>query len=323
MQIRPLDVSRADEVVALWEAAHAHTGDGVDQLGEALTRQYLSELTQSDRFVPTAAVIAEEQGIAVGAAWGIVEREPGFGADDYRHTPAQLKAVAVHPDHRGRGVARALLSHIENAMRDRGHLAIDYTPDAVEVNAAAYRFLNSLGYIAVLYNYDISHDLSRFELTPEVAERRRRLQSEGVTIRWMEQSDQDALLDLWREYFPYWSIDDKDQLNEFRQHAGRDSWGFRYLLAEANDRLVGFVGDIWPQPDGEGSFTSPGVIPAFRSRGIATVLLYLALDYMKSEGTLSTSYMTSGMNPAQFLYLRAGATIRSVVCNWYRKLLVE
>ncbi len=323
MQITPLDASRFEEAVALWDAAHMNAEPGVDQLGEPLTTDYLLGLAQSDKYVSDATVVADDQGATVGVAWGVVEQETKFGIDDYRHAAAQLTGIAVHPEHRERGVALALLSRVEAAMRKRGHLAIDCTPCAVPVDSGAYRFLNSCGYNAVLYVYHIYHDLSRFRLTSDIAALRQRLEAEGVRFRWLDPSDHDALLDMWREHFPYWSLSEgSEDIDDFRSRAGHSTWGFRYLLAEAGERLVGFIGDIWPEPGGEGSFTSPGVIPAFRGRGIGTVLAHFALDYMKSEDTSFTTYSTSGMNPAQFLYLRAGATVQAITCSWYRKLLV-
>jgi hypothetical protein len=53
-----------------------------------------------------------------------------------------------------------------------------------------------------------------------------------------------------------------------------------------------------------------------------SVLLHLALDYMKSRGTTFTTYGTSAINPALFMYLKAGAEVRGAGVDWFRKVLV-
>ena len=74
-----------------------------------------------------------------------VQREaPGFAVMQFGEHSAHLNLLAVEPPHRRRGIARALLSWLEETARTAGTFAI-----ALELRAtslAAYAFYSALGY---------------------------------------------------------------------------------------------------------------------------------------------------------------------------------
>ena len=98
----PIDLATADDipgVLELWRAAEVLPGS-TDDAGA------LEGLVAHD---PEALLVARADGRLVGvliAAWD------GWRGNMYR--------LAVHPDHRGRGLARALVGEGERRLQERG-----------------------------------------------------------------------------------------------------------------------------------------------------------------------------------------------------------
>ncbi|WP_410513378.1 GNAT family N-acetyltransferase [Paenibacillus sp. BR2-3] len=78
-------------------------------------------------------VVAEEQGEIVGALVGTIEQNHGC-----------YFRIAVHPDHRRRGIGRSLVSAMENRFQSRKVSGIFVAVD--EHNAAALPLYEAMGY---------------------------------------------------------------------------------------------------------------------------------------------------------------------------------
>ncbi len=103
--------------------------------GDRISRASFSRLLGRDSAV---VLVAEDGGRVIGDA--IVLFRTGFRS-------ARLYSMIVSPEHRGRGVAKALLSEAEAAARERG--AVSLRLEVRQENSAAIRLYESEGYEAV------------------------------------------------------------------------------------------------------------------------------------------------------------------------------
>jgi len=121
-----------DAVLDLWARSHTEptVTDSIEPLRSLLALD------------PQALLVAELRGALIGtviAAWN------GWRGSFYR--------LAVHPQHRRRGLARDLVREGEQRLRDRGAIRLDAIVAADELTAMS--FWNAAG-------YDLQRDRSRF-----------------------------------------------------------------------------------------------------------------------------------------------------------------
>ncbi|WP_423142369.1 GNAT family N-acetyltransferase [Parablastomonas sp. CN1-191] len=98
VRIGPADADRLVDVAA---------GVFNDPIDAALLAAYLAD-------PGTVLVVACENGRVIGQAMGALHRHPDKPSDLY------VDEVAVSPDHRRRGIARALLAELEACARELG-----------------------------------------------------------------------------------------------------------------------------------------------------------------------------------------------------------
>jgi ribosomal protein S18 acetylase RimI-like enzyme len=121
--IRPCRAEEADAVLALWRAAYVRS-------------EVIDTPEDVRRVVGAGAaevLVAETDGRLVGSLIGTFD---GWRAHLYR--------LAVHPDHRRRGVARALLAAVEQRLAARGARRLLALVD--RDNAGAVAFWTAAGY---------------------------------------------------------------------------------------------------------------------------------------------------------------------------------
>jgi ribosomal protein S18 acetylase RimI-like enzyme len=84
---------------------------------------YDDVLTAKPRYDgPSIELVAEDDGIVVGLVDVELEREPGTVCSDRPGLGGMIWSIATHPDHQGRGVARALLEEAR-ALAEREGVA--------------------------------------------------------------------------------------------------------------------------------------------------------------------------------------------------------
>lgn len=308
MEIVQFKENHIAEVVSLWDNAVNAQRGGVEKY--VLSEQRLLDIMRDERFLPAGAVVALDSDKIVGFARGYIEPSPLYKKEELRANPGQLVAVVVDPDYWRQGIAKALIAAVEKALKDEGQSTVDFCSYDPALDSGVYYFLLSCGYLPCAHIISFCNDLSKFQLSKNIKERKQKLEDNGIVFRWYQQADREDLLQFWEKCFPYW-----------HDPAGMDQYpNTKFILALSNDDIVGFIGSFYAAGD-HGSFGSPGVHPDFRRRGIGAILLHLGLDYLKHEGAIYIPYKTHADNPAQYMYLKSGAEFTGVHCGWFRKKL--
>ena len=128
VSIRPARPDDYDAIVALWQAAKLPTDAG----GRDARAPFLVQRAQ----FPDLYLVAE--GAASDGIVGVI-----LGTHDGRK--GWINRLAVHPDHRRKGIAAALIAAAEHALRRAG---IEIVAALVHRdNDASYGFFRSIGYV--------------------------------------------------------------------------------------------------------------------------------------------------------------------------------
>lgn len=254
----------------------------------------------------TAGFVALEGTTVVGVVLGSTAfRDPAVGHVDL---------IAVHPDHRRRGIGRALLGRVEGALAARGAgeillagnapvyawpgIDVRYTPAVCAAMA--------LGYEQDRTAWNMTADLTR---PLDTADDEKRLADAGVTVRPAEPRDVDRLAAFALEHFgPGWGAEVTDSIGP--AHAGCH-------LAERGEsqEILGFAAYGSSRPSWFGPM---GTAAAARGLGVGGVLLRRCLRDQAAAGL--TRAQIGWVGPVPFYASQAGAWIERVFFL-YRKQL--
>jgi len=127
LRIRQEKASDYDEVCALVKTSFAAASDP-----DETVQDYLNEVRKKDAFIPELSLVAEnDEGKLIGQivlyktnimpADSKNGSQPGFQKEV---TELVLSPLCVHPDFRGRGIARALMEKAFEIAKDLGYTAV-------------------------------------------------------------------------------------------------------------------------------------------------------------------------------------------------------
>jgi ribosomal protein S18 acetylase RimI-like enzyme len=327
MEITQLHKSHLTAVVSLWNDAVAAQEQGYQRY--TLSQQRLLSIMEDENFLPSGALVALENHKIVGFAMGYVQKVDFRKEGNLERKPGRLAGLAVHPEHWRQGLGRTLLEAVEDVLRNEGKSAVAFETyrmpvslvHGVYVDTGPYVFLLSCGYRPLGHELRLRNDLSTFRLGKRIEHRRTQLAAEGFLFRWYEPADRDDLLHFMSRYFsPGWYA--SIQRATGREPPSNILLAVQTMQTSPRKKIVAFMGPFHVgEPGQPGSFSSPGVHPDFRRRGIGTVLFHLGLDFLKCKGASHTEYGTGVTNPAQIMYFRSGAQLLSVYCCNFRKRL--
>jgi len=125
-QLRPFTLDDYPAVLALWQAA----GPGLEVRPSDALPEVVKKLARD----PDLFLVAEAEGAVVGVIMGAWDGRRGW-----------LHHLAVAEDHRGQGVASALVREVEQRLQTKGCLKVNLLVQAS--NLAARRLYQRLGYV--------------------------------------------------------------------------------------------------------------------------------------------------------------------------------
>ena len=321
-EIRTLEHAHIPGVVAMWNAAIEHEGEGFEE--RTLTEKRLSEIMADPSYLPPGALVAFSGGECVGFAMGYVQRVDFREVGGLAEMPGRLAGIAVRPSHQRQGTGARLVREVEQVLAAEGKTAIAFEtyrqPIALgkgfHLDTGPYRFMVARGYRPLGHELVLRNDLAEFRLSDAIRERRDRYADEGITFDWYRPEDRDELVDFMERHFRGgWNV-------RIRKATAADRPPVM-LLPRERGRIMGFMGPFHVTPGAHGAFSSPGIAPEYRRRGIGTVMWGLGLDYLKRQGCTHTQYTTGALNPARFMYFRSGARLVNIFCAHLQRQLAD
>jgi mycothiol synthase len=285
---RPATDADLEPVVGLLDDADRALGLDPDPIREYLT--WIWHVPSTDLERDTRLVMHGTQ--VAGYVHGTWSPEEGGPLDGL---------IRVHPDHRARGIGSWALAWAEALAAERGSQGIRVKiPDR---NADGRALLTSRRYVRVRSSFTMGRDLA--------ADEEAGAPPPGVLIRAFETGrDEHALHEVYEASFAdHWGFRSIPYATFEQGMYGAEDWDPSLAhFAEVDEQVVGHV--VALSFAGEANIESIGVIPAWRSRGIAKALLHRAFAALAKRGHREVRLGVDAQNPtgAVALYESVGMT---------------
>ena len=238
---------------------------------------------------------------------------------------AYITFIGVCPERRRRGVGRAILTALEEALTALsgetryecsywnpmnfvwnipGFPGHDH-PNApgVDVAGSGYLFLKNCGYrdFACQNSYHI--DLPDYKFPPDIETLKARLKERGIEITLFDPARHSGLEELVKDLNnPLWK-------KEIPGNAAKPGGGNPLLIVAQGGKAMGFTGPMAVQPSGRGYFAGIGVHSACRGAGAGKVLFSYLCISLRDMGATFMTLFTGETNPARNIYEAAGFKI--------------
>jgi GNAT superfamily N-acetyltransferase len=108
-------------------------------------REYAKRLAAQDRGL-LVQVVAWEDGVPVGRGMVLFPGHDEWSTSAHRERCAEVRDVSVVPTHRRRGIARAIMAHLEEAARGAGMRRVGLSVAQDDEAAPARALYAALGY---------------------------------------------------------------------------------------------------------------------------------------------------------------------------------
>jgi mycothiol synthase len=208
--------------------------------------------------------------------------------------------VAVHTEHRGRGLGTWLAGWAEDLAERRGSEGVRSI--VADRDERAHELLRARGYRHVRSGYAMRKQLSTGE-EPGPA-------PDGVAIRGYEDADEITLYELHQAAFAeHWGFR-PSSLESFNAELHAEDWDPSLVsLAEVGEKAVGYVVPLVFRASGYVAIL--GVLDGWRGRGIGTTLLHRSFADLAERGVpeVRLHVDTQNVHNAVELYERAGMTV--------------
>ncbi|MCX7799147.1 MAG: GNAT family N-acetyltransferase [Fimbriimonadales bacterium] len=282
-------------------------------LGEALPREgidagkFARQVLCDPNFDPAGLIVAYEASKPIGLAWAAHRSVPLENAppDSDR---GYVVLLAVHPEHRRKGVGTELLSAAERYLRVRGartawvcgYAPGYFLPGVDLAYAGAPEFFERNGYSEVYRPLAMQAPLWDLSTPVWVAERRRILEAQGIRFQSFEPELAWPALEFARAHFAGdWVRWVKEAIRDIT--LGDDPSRLVFAWRDgARPEVLGFSHYLGER------FGPIGVRSSERGRGIGQVLLYETLHAQKARGLRCSWFLWSDDPTAARLYEAAG-----------------
>jgi GNAT superfamily N-acetyltransferase len=302
--IRSFEVGDGPALASVWTAAAP-----ADPIGYP---RFLDQFLLDRNFDPAGLKVAVHNDQVVGAAYA-VRRLIAAAGDDLEPASGWIPFFFVHPDHRGRGLGRELLTAAMDWLRDHGRTEVffsSYTPNYFLPGLdsarypAAQRLTAALGFEPQYDAVAMDRSLVGYEIPADVRDRINMLINDGYTFGTPSGDELTTLINIAGvDFNPDWA-------RAIREAVVAGLPLDRIVVArDPGRRILGWAmhGTYEGVIDRFGPF---GVLPQSRGTGLGKVLLHLTLERMAGLGAHSAWFLWTGeKSVAGQLYLKTGFTI--------------
>lgn len=277
-RVRPYAAADEAGLLAAWNSAM--WADPLDAF------RWRSTYLLDPNFTPDECLVAEDS-----TSDEIVGFVLGFADGSGASPDAWIVGFGVLPEHRRKGIGRALLEQLKATWRAKGVSTIhvgpyipSYLTPGVDVGAYAdgIAFLRAVGAVEGGRPVSMKANLTNYRVRDTVAPLSRTLAAEGIDFRAATADDLLPLLSFMQEHFPHWVPDARRALQGIVRG---DAATTTLHLARDNGEIIGYA-----QTDRE-RFGPFGVNEAYRGRGIGAVLLSRTLVSMRAQGYHSAWFL--------------------------------
>lgn len=240
-----------------------------------------------------------------------------------RNTDKLKIDVRVPPTWQGHGIGSRLYEMLLDHLQPLAPHALQ--TDVWEADERALRFVKDRGFVETWRRIDSSLDVSRFDFSPYVY-LEERLNTPGITIttyadlaanlsRLVKLYELDKA--LWHDV-PYGETVEERTLEQF---AKEETLALKYIheacyIAVYGEKFIGYSN----LTRGDGYFMTDmtGVLPAYRGKGVATLLKLYGIRYAQAHGNCELRATNDSVNTAMLAlneklgFKRVGAEIRFI-----------
>lgn len=230
-----------------------------------------------------------------------------------------INVMFVDPDYQRKGIGKTLYLKAEDALKEKGVKEITlamYSPnyffggvDEVNYPGAMY-FFKAMGYDAKELHYSMGRDLTNFELSEEIKEKKKILENKGYVFTHFNYNRCLDMLEFLKDEFGGgWK---RNALMAMRNNTAQD---LIIMVLDKDNNICGFSTSAI---DGNVERFGPiGVSESKRNDGIGSVLLNYSFKCMHDRGINRMFFMTTD-EPGKRYYERNGLTVIRTIRN-YRK----
>lgn len=277
ISITPYSDNARDELLDLWAAALPLDAITVDALE---TRVLLDE-----NFDPQTFLLARTNGNLIGFVLGIHALRLHLGDADPQGNRCWITALGVHPNFDLMEVGGVLLAEVENKFKTLGkhECRVSSYPPGYFTPGIDMRAYKAYLDLFLAKRYEVFHEalsmdasIVLFTVPEKTVELQRKLQAEGIEIRYYRRGDLIRFMDFLEKSMPAdWVRAERRNLRKIAEGRFHPE---QVTVAAKRDEIIGYC-------QFEGSHFGPfGVSDAYQGRGIGTVLLACTLERMRQEG---------------------------------------
>ena len=204
MTIRKIEARDAQNAIRLWN--ESLTEDKINK------ENFYSRIICDVNFDPDLYLLAEENGKLTGFVYGVKRRVTDEAAG-LQPKNAWIAAMGVCPDNRRKGVGKALVKAIEDALRKRGAKTLDLGAYATnyffpgidkEKYAAGVEFFKSMGYEEKGTCASMDLNLRGYATPAKYRKKKAELEERGYVFGSFKMEDCLPTFDFLRAHFPSW-----------------------------------------------------------------------------------------------------------------------